>query len=106
MSFEHYAQLVIDFVRVHHAWAAPVVFALAFLESMAFVSFLITGWAALVGIGALIGASGMPFWPVWVAGAMGSSIGFPIGSDTNSRSGSRVSGRFRSIPTSSRAVTP
>jgi membrane protein DedA with SNARE-associated domain len=75
MSFEHSAQLVIDFVRVHHAWAALVVFALAFLESMVFVSFLIPGWAALVGIGALIGASGMPFWPVWVAGAMGAALG-------------------------------
>jgi hypothetical protein len=48
MSFEHYAQLVIDFVRVHHAWAAPIVFALTFLESMAFVSLLLPGWAALV----------------------------------------------------------
>jgi len=75
MSFEHSAQLVIDFVRVHHAWAAPVVFALAFLESMVFVSLLIPGWAALVGIGALIGASGMPFWPVWGAGAIGAALG-------------------------------
>ena len=75
MSVAHAAQLVIAFVRVHQAWAAPVVCALAFLESMAFVSLLIPGWAALVGIGALIGASGMPFWPVWGAGAMGAALG-------------------------------
>jgi membrane protein DedA with SNARE-associated domain len=75
MSVAHAAQLVIDFVRVHQAWAAPIVCALAFLESMAFFSLLIPGWAALVGIGALIGASGMPFWPVWVAGAMGAALG-------------------------------
>ena len=72
---EQYAQLVIDFVRVHQAWAAPIVFALAFGESLAFISMLITAWAALVGIGALIGASGIPFWPVWVAGAIGAALG-------------------------------
>ena len=42
MSFEQYAD-VIDFVRVHHAWAAPIVFALAFLELIAFFSLLIPG---------------------------------------------------------------
>lgn len=73
--FEHYAQLVIDFVREHHVWAAPVVFALAFLESIAFFSLLVPAWAALVGIGALIGASGIPFWPVWLAGAVGAALG-------------------------------
>ena len=72
---EQYAQLVIDFVRVHQAWAAPIVFALAFGESLAFISLLIPAWAALVGIGALIGASGIPFWPVWVAGAIGAALG-------------------------------
>ena len=56
--FEHYSQLVIDFVRVHHAWAAPIVFVLAFGESLAFISLLVPAWAALVGIGALISASG------------------------------------------------
>jgi membrane protein DedA with SNARE-associated domain len=28
-----------------------------------------------VGIGALIGASGISFWPVWVAGAIGAALG-------------------------------
>jgi membrane protein DedA with SNARE-associated domain len=73
--FEHYSQLVIDFVRVHHAWAAPIVFALAFGESLAFISLLIPAWAALVGIGALISASGIPFWPVCIAGALGAALG-------------------------------
>ena len=49
---EQYAQMVIDFVRVHHMWAAPIVFVLAFGESLAFISLLIPAWAALVGIGA------------------------------------------------------
>ena len=35
MDFESYAQPVIEFVRAHQAWAAPVVFALCFAESLA-----------------------------------------------------------------------
>ncbi|MDW6022764.1 DedA family protein [Mesorhizobium sp. BAC0120] len=75
MSVEHYVQLVIDFVRAQHAWAAPVVFVLAFLESIVFFSLLIPAWSALVGIGALMGASGISFWPVWIAGAVGAALG-------------------------------
>ena len=72
---EQYAQMVIDFVRVHHMWAAPIVFVLAFGESLAFISLLIPAWAALVGIGALISASGIAFWPVWLAGSLGAALG-------------------------------
>jgi len=75
MDLEHYIQPVIDFVREHRAWAAPVVFALCFSESLAFISLLIPAWAALVGIGTLIGASGLSFWPIWIAGAMGAALG-------------------------------
>jgi membrane protein DedA with SNARE-associated domain len=68
-------QDLIAFVRIHQAWAAPVVFLLAFGESIAFVSLLVPAWGALVGIGALIGASGVSFWPVWLAGALGAALG-------------------------------
>ena len=47
---------MVDFVREHQAWAAPIVFALAFGESLAFISLLVPAWGALVLIGALIGA--------------------------------------------------
>ena len=40
-SLEAHAQTVVEFVRVHQAWAAPVVFALAFGESLAFISLLL-----------------------------------------------------------------
>jgi hypothetical protein len=33
----HYIHLVIEFVHNHAAWAPPVVFALAFMESLAFI---------------------------------------------------------------------
>ncbi|HZP78980.1 MAG TPA: DedA family protein [Pseudolabrys sp.] len=72
---ERYVQPIIDFVRAHEAWAAPVVFALAFGESLAFLSLLIPAWGALVAIGALIGPSGINFWPVWIAGSIGAALG-------------------------------
>ena len=75
MSIEEFARAIIDFVRTHEAWAAPIVFALAFGESLAFVSLLLPAWAALVGIGALIGAGGLNFVPIWIAGSLGAALG-------------------------------
>src|ERR1700690_4426987 len=66
---------VVDFVRVHETWAMPVVFALAFGESLAFISLLIPAWGALVAIGALIGKSGISCWPICLAGALGAAFG-------------------------------
>src|SRR5690242_19129724 len=75
MDFEQYIQPIIDFVRQHQAWAAPIVAGLCFAESLAFISLLIPAWAALVGIGAIISASGLSFWPILVAGAVGAALG-------------------------------
>ncbi len=75
MDFHTVVQQTVDFVRLNQAWAVPVVFALAFGESLAFISLLIPAWGALVAIGALIGSSGIKFWPVWVAAALGAAFG-------------------------------
>ena len=75
MDFDSYITPIVDFVRIHQAWAAPVVFALCFAESLAFISLLIPAWGVLVGLGALIGASGLNFWPIWVAGSVGAALG-------------------------------
>ena len=75
MQIEDYVQPVVEFVRAHEAWAAPTVFALAFGESLAFISLLLPAWGALVAIGALIGPSGIDFWPVWIAGSVGAALG-------------------------------
>ena len=73
---EQFAHALADFVRVHQAWAAPIVFLLAFGESLAFVSLLVPAWGALVEIGALIGVSGISFYPVWIAGGLGAALGY------------------------------
>ena len=74
-SLEAYGQQIVEFVKTHEAWAVPVVFALAFGESLAFISLLVPAWAALVGIGVLIASGGLNFWPIWVAGALGAALG-------------------------------
>src|SRR5215475_9015486 len=48
-TLEAYALQIIDFVRANQAWAAPIVFVLAFGESLAFISLLLPAWGALIG---------------------------------------------------------
>jgi membrane protein DedA with SNARE-associated domain len=70
-----YAQEIVAFVRDHAEWAVPIVFGLAFAESLAFISLLVPAWAALVAMGALIETGALSFWPVWIAGALGAACG-------------------------------
>jgi membrane protein DedA with SNARE-associated domain len=66
---------IIAFVQAHKAWAAPIVFLLAFGESLAFISLFLPFWAMLVGIGTLITASGLDFWTIWIAASLGAALG-------------------------------
>ncbi len=75
MHFHAYVQDIVVFVRDHSEWAAPIVFGLAFGESLAFISLLIPAWAALVAMGALIKTGGLSFWPIWIAGSLGAALG-------------------------------
>lgn len=70
-----YAHQILEFVRLNQAWAAPIILVLAFGESLAFISLLLPAWAALVGLGALITAGEINFWPVWIAAALGAALG-------------------------------
>ena len=73
--FEQYVQPVIEFVRANGVWGAPLVFVLAFPESIAFFSLLVPAWGILVGIGVLLQSSGLSFWPIWVAASIGAALG-------------------------------
>jgi membrane protein DedA with SNARE-associated domain len=75
MSVDSYAQQIIDFVRQNGAWAPPIVFALAFGESLAFISLVVPAWVVLVAIGALVGVGEIEFWPLWVAISIGAALG-------------------------------
>jgi membrane protein DedA with SNARE-associated domain len=75
MDIEVIAHEVIAFVQRHEAWALPIVFVLAFGESLAFISLLLPATLALVGIGALVGAGGVGFVPVWITASLGAALG-------------------------------
>jgi membrane protein DedA with SNARE-associated domain len=72
---ENFIAPAVEFVRLHAVWAAPVVFALAFAESLALVSLVIPAWGALVAVGGLVGAGAVDFVPVWIAGSVGAALG-------------------------------
>lgn len=65
----------LEFIRAHQGWAAPMVFLLAFGESLAVVSLLLPATAILFGVSGLLGASGIAFWPCWVAAFLGAALG-------------------------------
>lgn len=75
MDFHDSVQHITAFVRNHSEWAVPIVFVLAFAESLAFISLLVPAWGALVAIGALSGSAGIRFWPMWIAAALGAALG-------------------------------
>jgi membrane protein DedA with SNARE-associated domain len=73
--FEEHIQPLVDFVVRHQAWAAPIVFVLAFAESLAFISLLVPAWGALVLIGTFVRAGGLDFWSIWIAASVGAALG-------------------------------
>lgn len=75
MDLDALTVTLFDFLRAHQAWAPFIVGALAFAESLAFLSFLVPSTVLLLGVGALIGASGLEFWPIWLGAAVGAILG-------------------------------
>ena len=75
MDFHALTQTAVDFVRANQGWGFFVVMALAFGESLAFISLLVPATVILLGLGFLIGESGISFWPLWAAAAIGAFFG-------------------------------
>ncbi|MDE2005415.1 MAG: DedA family protein [Rhodospirillales bacterium] len=59
----------------HEIWGPPIVFALAFGESLALVSLILPATAILFGLGGVIGAGDLGFWPFWGAASLGAILG-------------------------------
>lgn len=72
-------QVLVDatttFVKENQSLAPAVVFALAFGESLAVLSFFIPATVLLLAIGALVEASGLSFFNIWLAAAIGATLG-------------------------------
>jgi len=77
MGLSHYTNLVVELVRQHPNWAVAIVCALAFGESLAFVSLILPFWGIMVfGIGPLLGAAdAVNFWSIVAAAAIGAALG-------------------------------
>ncbi len=76
MPFAEYTDAIKTFVSAHREWAAPIVFLLAFGESLAFISLILPFWGILVIIGTIIGAThSLNFWIILSAAAMGAALG-------------------------------
>jgi len=66
---------VMAYITANRSWAGPVVCALAFAESMAFLSLLVPFTAMIVASGALIGAGTLDPWIILPWGIAGASLG-------------------------------
>jgi membrane protein DedA with SNARE-associated domain len=81
MALEAVVETVVTFVREHENWAAPIAFLVAFGESFCFLSLLVPGTAILVGIAALLAASGIEMHilaPAIIAAGLGGSLGYAV----------------------------
>lgn len=78
MTIESLVAATTAFVQQNHGLAPAVVFGLAFGESLAIISFFIPATILLLAIGALVEASGLHFFPIWLAAASGAALGDAI----------------------------
>lgn len=81
MALEAVVETVVTFVREHENWAGPVAFIVAFGESFCFLSLLIPGTAILVGIAALLAASGIEahvLMPAILWAGFGGTLGYAV----------------------------
>ncbi|WP_439575753.1 DedA family protein [Phreatobacter sp.] len=72
---EAYATTVIEFVKANQGWAPLIIFLLTFAESLAVLSLIVPAWAMIIAFGPLVGAGGIPFWPILIAAALGAILG-------------------------------
>lgn len=80
---EQFEQFIREFISAHQSWAGPIVFGLAFGESLAFVSLILPATAAMIFVGVLIGQGALDFWWIvlWAVpgAATGDWVSFLIG---------------------------
>ena len=68
-------QQLLDWVAANPGWAYLTVFLVAFAESMAVVGLLVPGVVMMFGLGALVTAGALDFWPVLAWAVVGAVVG-------------------------------
>lgn len=79
MSLQEIADAVATFVREHPGWALPIVFALAFGESLCLVSLVLPATFIIAAIVAVLAAGGTQFselWPAIAVAGAGGTLGY------------------------------
>lgn len=72
---DDFTTTIAGFISDHRAWAGPIMFVLAFSESLAFLSLLVPSTALMLTTGALIGAGLVDPIPVLIGGILGAILG-------------------------------
>lgn len=67
--------VILSFVAENRGWAAFVVFALATVDTTAFLSIFLPSTPLLVGVGALVATGSLDFLPIWVGATTGAMAG-------------------------------
>lgn len=75
MSLHEITHAIMQFIENHQMWTLPIIFLLAFGESLAIISLLVPATAILLGAGALVGAGVISFIPVLIVASIGAIIG-------------------------------
>ncbi|MDQ7049631.1 MAG: DedA family protein [Enterobacterales bacterium] len=66
---------LLQIMQQNSTWALLIIFLIAFSESMAIIGLFVPGWVLLVGVGGLIGADLLSFYPVVLSAYLGAVIG-------------------------------
>ena len=69
---------LLDFIRLHSEWALVIVFAIAFIESILIIGIILPGWMLLFGVGGMIGAGLLNFYPIVISAYFGAVFGESI----------------------------
>jgi len=72
---QNFTESILQSIQQHSEFAWLIVFLIAFIESMAIIGLVMPGWVLLVGIGTMIGADVLEFWPVVISAYFGAVIG-------------------------------
>jgi membrane protein DedA with SNARE-associated domain len=72
---DQWIQAVVAFTSEHRFWAGPIVFGLAFAESMVVLSLVVPFTTVIIASGALIGAGTLDPWIVLPWGIAGAAFG-------------------------------
>lgn len=88
--FEQLFAPVLDLVRAHREWAAPLVFGLCLIESLALISALVPATLLLLAIGSLAAAGLVSLLELSLWGIAGSGLGYWVSFEVGRRYGQSI----------------